>query len=201
MKVTQSCPTLCDPMDYTVHGILQARILEWLAFPFSRGSSQPRDQTQVSCIAGRFFTSWPQGKPRIVNRVWKSICNKNESWVWQAWEPIALKKKKRKRKSLLWIKNGLPSGNTRESFPFWNLLDLEAAQPGWAGAAGIKARKNSFSSPSVVKRHGHFISFSKLKARLRRPRGHVTHDKLSLGFLICVMKVKIAPPILTYYVD
>ena len=48
---------LCDPMDYTVHGILQARILEWVAFPFSRGSSQPRDRTQVCCIAGRFFTS------------------------------------------------------------------------------------------------------------------------------------------------
>ena len=45
-------------MDYTVHGILQARILEWLAFPFSRGSSQPRDQTQVSHIAGGFFTGW-----------------------------------------------------------------------------------------------------------------------------------------------
>ena len=43
---------------YTVHGILQARILEWVAFPFSRGSSQPRDRTQVSRIAGRFFTSW-----------------------------------------------------------------------------------------------------------------------------------------------
>ena len=43
---------------WTVHGILQARILEWLAFPFSRRSSQPRDQTQVSRIAGRFFTSW-----------------------------------------------------------------------------------------------------------------------------------------------
>ena len=58
MKVIQSCPTLCDPMDYTAHGILQARILEWVASPFSRGSSQPRDRTQVSCIAGRFFTSW-----------------------------------------------------------------------------------------------------------------------------------------------
>ena len=43
VKVTQPCLTLCDPMDYTVHGILQARILEWVAFPFSRGSSQPRD--------------------------------------------------------------------------------------------------------------------------------------------------------------
>ena len=43
VKVTQLCPALCDPMDYTVHEILQARILEWVAFPFSRGSSQPRD--------------------------------------------------------------------------------------------------------------------------------------------------------------
>ena len=58
VKVTQSCPTLCYPMDYTVHGILQARILEWVAFPFSRGSSQPRDWTQVSHIAGGFFTIW-----------------------------------------------------------------------------------------------------------------------------------------------
>ena len=49
---------LCDPKDYTVHGILQARILEWVAFPFSRGSSQPRDWTQVSHTAGEFFTSW-----------------------------------------------------------------------------------------------------------------------------------------------
>ena len=57
---SESCSvvSLCDPLDYTVHGILQARILEWVAFPFSRGSSQPRDQTQVSCIAGGFFTSW-----------------------------------------------------------------------------------------------------------------------------------------------
>ena len=57
VKVSQLCPTLCNSMDYTVHGILQARTLEWVAFPFSRGSSQPRDQTQVSCIAGGFFTS------------------------------------------------------------------------------------------------------------------------------------------------
>ena len=58
VKVAQSCPTLCDPMDYTAHGILQARILEWVVFPFSRGTFQPRDWTQVSRIAGRFFTSW-----------------------------------------------------------------------------------------------------------------------------------------------
>ena len=57
VKVIQSCLTLCDPMDYIVHGILLARILEWIAFPFSRGSSQPRDPAQVSHIAGGFFTS------------------------------------------------------------------------------------------------------------------------------------------------
>ena len=58
VKVTQLYPTLCNPMDYTVHGIFQSRILEWVAFPFSMGSSWPRDQTQVSHIAGGFFTSW-----------------------------------------------------------------------------------------------------------------------------------------------
>ena len=57
------CPTLCDPMDCSlpgssVHGIFQARILEWVAISFSRGSSQPRDQTQVSHNAGRLFTIW-----------------------------------------------------------------------------------------------------------------------------------------------
>ena len=51
-------------MDYTVHGTLQARILEWVAVPFSRGSSQPRDQTQVSHTADGSFTAEPQGKPK-----------------------------------------------------------------------------------------------------------------------------------------
>ena len=63
MKVTQLCPTLCNPMDcslsgFSVHGILQARILEWVAISFSGGSFQSRDRTLVSCIAGRFFSVW-----------------------------------------------------------------------------------------------------------------------------------------------
>ena len=57
-KVAQLCLTLCDPMDYTVHGILQARILEGVPFLFSKGSSQPRDQTQVSRTRGGFLTNW-----------------------------------------------------------------------------------------------------------------------------------------------
>ena len=62
VKVTQSCPTLCDPIDCSlpdssVHGILQASILEWAAVPFYRASSQPRNRTSISCIAGGFLTS------------------------------------------------------------------------------------------------------------------------------------------------
>ena len=57
VKVTHSYPALCDPMDYAVRGLLQATILEWVAFPFFRGSFQPKVQTQVSHIAGGFFTS------------------------------------------------------------------------------------------------------------------------------------------------
>ena len=75
--VAQSCPTLCNPMDCSpagssVHGLLQARILEWVAIPISRRTSQPRDRTQVSCIAGGFFTLWDTkeallGRGRMTN--------------------------------------------------------------------------------------------------------------------------------------
>ena len=80
MKVAQSCLTLCDTTDYTVHGILQARILEWVAFPFSKRSSQPRNRTQVSLITGRFFTSWAtrEGQPKNFSSVTQSclsLCN------------------------------------------------------------------------------------------------------------------------------
>ena len=71
VKVTQSCLTLCDPMDYTVHGILQARILERVAFHFSRGSSQPRYGNQVSCITGRFLNN-------LVEILFKYFCGKKD---------------------------------------------------------------------------------------------------------------------------
>ena len=68
----KSCPTLCDPMDCnlpgsSVHGIFQAKILEWVAISYSRGSSPPRNLTQVSCIAGMilYYLSWPPGKPSV----------------------------------------------------------------------------------------------------------------------------------------
>ena len=69
----QSCPTLCDPLDCSppgssVNGIFWARILEWAAMPFSRGSSWPRDWTRVFCTAGRFFTTKPPWKPDLLTR-------------------------------------------------------------------------------------------------------------------------------------
>ena len=74
MLVAQSCLTLCDPMDCrlpdsSVHEILQARILEWVAISFSKGPSRPRDRTQVSYIEGDSLCSKPSGKPFLVIKI------------------------------------------------------------------------------------------------------------------------------------
>ena len=85
--VTQSCLTLCDPMNYNLLcSSVQARILEWVAMPSSRGSSQPRDGTQISHIAGRFLTSWVT---REASWRWSSLTlqglpqykNNSQSWL------------------------------------------------------------------------------------------------------------------------
>ena len=68
VKVTYSCQALCNPMDYIVHGILQARILEWVAVPFSRGSSQPRDQTRSPALQADFLPSESPGKKALSSR-------------------------------------------------------------------------------------------------------------------------------------
>ena len=87
--VAQSCPTLCDPLGHrlpgsSVHGILQARILEWVAIPFSRGSSQPRDQTWVFCTAGRFVTIWVTKEDYLVPNPgcthWNWVLQKMGQW-------------------------------------------------------------------------------------------------------------------------
>ena len=72
MLVTQLCPTLFNPIDYSplsffVHEILQAKILEWVSIPFFKASFWPRDQTWVSCIAGKFFTIWDTRKATLTN--------------------------------------------------------------------------------------------------------------------------------------
>ena len=69
-----ACPGSLWPMDYTGHGILQARILEWVAFPFFNGSSQSKDRTQVTRIAGEFFTSWATREVHVSYPLKPIIC-------------------------------------------------------------------------------------------------------------------------------
>ena len=102
--VTNSCPTLCDPMDclpgLSVHGIFQARILEWVAISFSRGSSWPRDRTQVSSIGSRFFIVFctlhtlPLPCPSLSPLTWLSWRHQRRASLAQAlppaWAPAAL---------------------------------------------------------------------------------------------------------------
>ena len=89
MKVSHSCPTLCDLMDYTVHGILQARILAWVAFPFSRGSSQPRSPTlQVDFFFFFFLPAEPQGKLVREGSARMGIYNSSMIFVILFWEGL-----------------------------------------------------------------------------------------------------------------
>ena len=85
-EVAQSCLTLCDAMDCSpptssIHGIFQARVLEWVAFSFSRGSSRPREQTQVSWTAGWRFTLWATREAMSMNlgRYWEVVRDR-EAW-------------------------------------------------------------------------------------------------------------------------
>ena len=85
-EVAQSCPTLCNPMDCSlsgssVHGIFQAKVLVWVAISFSRGSSRPRDWTQVSCIAGRFFYHLSHIHQSSVTGSFPKLTPKNELWL------------------------------------------------------------------------------------------------------------------------
>ena len=84
-EVAQSYPTLCDPMDCclpgsSVHGILQARILEWVAISFSRGSSRPRDRTWVSRISGRRFNLWATREAEKTPTLGKTEGKKRRGW-------------------------------------------------------------------------------------------------------------------------
>ena len=107
VKVAQLCLTLCYPMDcslqgFSVHGIFQARVLEWVAIPFSRGSSWPRDWTWVSCIVGRRFTLWATMEAQMnmedEAKLCSPICSTFEAlvvwplvgWSWRRIGPILL---------------------------------------------------------------------------------------------------------------
>ena len=88
-EVAQLCLTLCDPIDcslpgLSIHGIFQARVLEWVAISFSRGSSQPRDWTQVSHIAGRRFKLWATREAlKDLHVRAKTHRRTSRFWIWQ----------------------------------------------------------------------------------------------------------------------
>ena len=87
-EVAQLCPALRNPMDCSppgssVQGILQARILKWVAISFSRGSSRPRDQTQVSCIRGRRFNLWATREAIILCSMVCTPITATRNWEWQ----------------------------------------------------------------------------------------------------------------------
>ena len=101
LLVAQSCLTLCNPMEcsppgFSVHGISQARTPEWVAIPFSKGSSWPRDQIQVSCIASRFFAIWVtrgflREKKMVTMKFWEEVCgwtSKSGQKTWKCGYPI-----------------------------------------------------------------------------------------------------------------
>ena len=121
-EVAQSCPTLCDPMDCSlpgssVHGIFQARVLEWVAISFSRESSQPRDRTRVSHIAGRCFIVWATREDLLYKRLLiccsglarylsgKRVClpvqEPQEMWVWPLGQEDPLEKEMATNSSIL----------------------------------------------------------------------------------------------------
>ena len=105
VKVTQLCLTLCDPVDYIVHGIFQTRILEWVSSPFSMGSAQPRNWTGVSCTAGGFFISWATREAHYsITKVTRSSKlekrlreRDKKSVTIKAAETLSLMKKKKKK--------------------------------------------------------------------------------------------------------
>ena len=124
MKVTQSCLTLCDPMDYRVHGILQARILEWVAVPFSRGSSQPEIKPRSPALQADSLPAEPPGKPiysvspqlkaksGLMNISTLSVQDKSISVQWWPADKLGLSSI-----PLLWT-----------LFSLWSTLDIRGAE-------------------------------------------------------------------------
>ena len=137
MKVTQSCLTLCNSTDgsppgSSVHGVLEARILEWVAIPFARRCSQPRDQTQVFCIAGsRFFTIWTTREAHSgwsVNASSSYCCCSVAKLCATLWDPVDC---------------------SMPGFPvFHHLPDFAQVHTHWIGD-GIQPSPLSSSSPSA----------------------------------------------------
>ena len=176
VKVAQSCPTLCDPMDYTVRGILQARILEWVAFPFSRSSSQTRDQTQVSHVAGGSFTSWPTREAPnwqcLHFQVIFHVCKREQTqmWLWvptMHWKMFNSRQEEKGQQRMRWLGSITNSKDTN----LRKLLETVEDRGAWRAAArgvtksGVWLSNWTTAAPLVswhacCARHGFTMSLS-----------------------------------------
>ena len=136
MKVAQSCLTLCDPMDYTVHGILQARILEWVAFHISRRSCQPRDRAQVSLIAGGFFTSWTTGEGHFSSVQFSRSVVSDSLRLWGLISP--------------WNSSGQNTGVGSLPFPSPGIFTTQGSNPGLPHCTQILYELSHQGSPIYV---------------------------------------------------
>ena len=158
--VAQSCQTLwdrmdCSPRGSSVNGILQARKLEWIAIPFSRGSSQPRDQTWVSCIAGRFFTVWATREAPYVAYI--SIIMLNVNWLNA---PIK-RYNGYKNKTLLYTVYKRPTsdlGTHRVKVRGWKKIFHASGNQKKAGVAIVISDKKDFKIKTVIRdKEGHYM--------------------------------------------
>ena len=172
--VAQSCPTLCDPMvcsppGSSVHGILQARILKWVALPFSRGPSWPRDWTGLSCTAVRFCTLWAirdaQGGINL------AYLRSREGVATKTWEALAILNRQGQ------MPQYLTSLNKEIWYVGWEVLttqvvqaafreerDLERRSPKvnkallrWSGGASLIACRKSWRQKEALVQNFHFL--------------------------------------------
>ena len=139
-EVAQSCPTLCDPVDgsppgSSVHGILQARILEWVAISFSRGSSRPRDRTQVSHITGRCFNLCTT---REALKYKNAVSQKTSYRDTELQIQVLTSKTSREERKPGWKKKGEEAGEEeRKGWPYRRLLAPTDTQVLWDFSLGL----------------------------------------------------------------
>ena len=142
-------------MDYTIHGILQARILDWVAFPFSRGPSQRRDWTGVSCFTGRFFTSWASRGALI----WVEAAYYSGLPWWLSRRSICLQCRRRRRHGFNpWVRKS-PWKRKWPSIPVF-LLEKPHGQGNLQATVhrAVKSQTQLSDSLSLTHTHTHFIS-------------------------------------------
>ena len=172
--VAQLYPTLCDPTNCSlprscVHGILQARILEWIAIPFSRAFSWPRDRTQVSCIVGRFFTIWATGKIHLERY---SQMGKLGLELYTIWDP-----------TLCWCEER-PRFQSESNLSFGTRYSLRAGFPGGSEGKEEDGQNNKAGLVNTWHKHGTVQILNSALSQVPEISGW-SNDILAFNSVIC----------------